>query len=983
MRADCDFHTAPERNSAMTPERWQQVKRVLDAALELPAETRPAYLEGIGAFDAALCREVESLLREHEAAGSQFLNTPVPALLNHSVAAFLGRQLGPYQLTQVIGTGGMGEVYRAVRTDAEYEQQVAIKVVRTGQDLRIVGARLRAERQILATFEHPYIARLLDGGTTGEGIPYLVMELIDGLPITAYCEEHHLDISARLDLFLYVCSAVQYAHERMVIHRDLKPSNILVTREGVPKLLDFGIAKVLEPTAVPVRADVTVATMRVLTPGYASPEQFVGAPVTTASDVYSLGVILYELLTGVKPYPESTAADDQTSAMLAQGPKRPSLAVLAAARAGKGHPAGVAGLTSLPAAASPARLSARLRGDLDSMVLMALRREPQYRYATVEQLAGDIRRHLKRMPVMARKQTLAYRSSRFLARHTVGVSASAVAALALIGGIVMTAHEARIAESHRNRAERRFTDLRELAHSLMFEIHDSIQELPGSTAARKLLVERALKYLDKLRQEAGGDAPLLREVAAAYKRMGDVLGYQYRANLGDTAGALRSYRNNLAILQALPTSSTGPEDPTRLAEAYRMVGEMLLVSNDLRGALENLRRAVYLGEQQARSYPNNFEVLSELTRAYDAMADTLSGMFNAASLADNAGAVTFRQKALETNERLISLKPQDPEIRRRSVLRAVKLGDQLLLEGRWREAGPQYLRAKNLLQELTAHADNSTLLEELQDLYTREDTITKMQGDYSAAVDADRAALGIAKQLSDKDPRDAQARLAVAIDYSNLADALSGAGVSSEARGAIGEALRIAQEVVALSPENAEFRGVQAAIYETAGDVYSAAGERAVALRNYRQSADIVAQSRAADPANADARLRLAAIMNSEAAMLASLRDTTAAAATYQEALQLAHPDIGGPHPNEQALYSTADSYSGLGQAEALLAGSATSRAAQREHWQKACSLYRQSLDVWKSVKEPAPISPDGYHATTPNTISRQLALCEHALHSP
>ncbi len=954
--------------------------------MEVAVSRRLEYLEELGRRDAALRAEVESLLREHETAGSRFLGAPAAAVLELPSDRFVGRQLGPYRLIETIGMGGMGEVYRAVRADAEYEQQVAVKLVRTGQDLAIVGGRLRAERQILATFEHPNIARLLDGGTTEEGVPYLVMELIEGEPITVYCKARRLDTGARLELFLTVCSAVQYAHQRMVVHRDLKPSNILVTRDGVPKLLDFGIAKILEPGAVPVRTDATMTAMRVLTPQYASPEQIAGEPVTAASDVYSLGVVLYELLTGVRPHANGATLSDRTGTALTREPNKPSAAVLEAARADARDPAAATrDVIALPAEGAAARLSARLRGDLDNIVLMALRREPARRYASVEQLAEDIRRHLEHLPVRARKPTLRYRASSFVARHAFGSAATALIALGLLAGVIITTREARIAEAQRVRAERRFNDLRELAHALMFEIHDAIQELPGSTAARKLLVERALKYLDSLRTEAGGDRVLLREIAAAYKRMGDVLGYQYRANVGDTAGALQSYRKNLAIREALAAGSTSTEDTMRLAEAHRMVGEMLVVSNDLKGSLQNLQRAVELGEQAARAHPDDFELAAELGRAYEATADTLFGYFNSASLADSGAAMPYREKAQETNERLARLRPQEPELRRRSAVTTTKLGDQLLLDGQWREAGGYYLRAEKIFEELAAaNADSSTTLEQLREIYTRVDTLRKMEGNPAAALEIDRAALRIAQQLSARDPRDVQARLGVAIDYSNLADSAAALGKHVEGREAILEALRIMQQVVALSPKNSEFRGVEASLYQTAGDVYRASGDAAQALRSYRQAADIVGQTQAEDPANADARLRLAAILNSEGSMLASLREIPAATALYKKALQLADPAAQGAHPNEQALYSTADSYSGLGQIEALLATTAAvSPAAQSEHWRQACSWYHRSLEVWKSVKEPGLLSPEGFRTTPPNLVARQLARCENAVGRP
>jgi serine/threonine protein kinase len=310
-------------------DRWQQVRAILDSAIDLPAESRPEYLDKACATDVELRSEVESLLLSHEQAGSEFLNTPVVDLRTFDTgvdkkSSHLGRRVGVYQILEEIGSGGMGEVYRASRADGQYDKQVAIKLIRIGLDSPYMIERFRHERQILASLDHPNIARLLDGGTTDDGVPYLVMELIDGIPIDRYCEERDLEVPERLQLFTQVCAAVQYAHQRLVIHRDIKPNNILVTEDGTPKLLDFGIAKILDPSA---GAETTL--VRPMTPEYASPEQIRGEPITTATDVYSLGVVLYRILTGKSPYAETTRTPHEFAQQICEAePTRPSLAVL-------------------------------------------------------------------------------------------------------------------------------------------------------------------------------------------------------------------------------------------------------------------------------------------------------------------------------------------------------------------------------------------------------------------------------------------------------------------------------------------------------------------------------------------------------------------------------------------------------------------------------------------------------------------------------
>jgi len=311
----------------VTPERWQQIRGVFDQASALRLDARAAFLDQACATDSDLRHEVESLLLADDKAGTGFLNTPAIDLTRRfegdNSSSRVGRRIGAYHILTQIGHGGMGEVYRASRADGQYEKEVAIKLVRGGYDTASVLERFRHERQILASLDHPNIARLLDGGTTDEGIPYLVMELIEGTPIDQYCNANQLNVSQRLRLFVQVCSAVQYAHQRLVIHRDIKPGNILVTQEGVPKLLDFGIAKILDPTA---GAETTMAGP--MTPEYASPEQIRGEPITTATDVYSLGVVLYHLLTGRSPYPKNTHAPHEFARVICEWePERPSTVI--------------------------------------------------------------------------------------------------------------------------------------------------------------------------------------------------------------------------------------------------------------------------------------------------------------------------------------------------------------------------------------------------------------------------------------------------------------------------------------------------------------------------------------------------------------------------------------------------------------------------------------------------------------------------------
>jgi serine/threonine-protein kinase len=476
----------------VTPERWNDIKTLLDEALEVPPEERDAFLATIAGSDAELVREVKALLALETQLGS-FIERPLMRLgANGGAAERAGERLGPYRLVREIGHGGMGTVYLAERADDEFDQRVAVKILKRGLDTDEVVRRFRTERQILAGLDHPNIARLLDGGSTGDGLPYLVMEHVEGRPIDVYCREEGLGLEERLDLFLAVCSAVELAHRNLVVHRDLKPTNILVTAGGVPKLLDFGIAKLLDPQDA--EGMMTVAGWRFLTPEYASPEQVSGAPVTTATDVYSLGVVLYQILADRRPYELA----ERSVAGLAQ--------VLSA-----GDP-------PRPGAVAPAPRAARLAGDLDNIVLKAMRREPERRYGTVEQLADDLRRHLRGMPVRAVPDTVGYRVGKFVRRHRWGVAAAAafVSLLLAFGAVSLVLMQQARTEARRTEA------VTDFMVDEVFALADPDEEL-GPEATVVDLVSRGRQRLqESLQEDPAIRASLLIALGKVAHKLGDL-----------------------------------------------------------------------------------------------------------------------------------------------------------------------------------------------------------------------------------------------------------------------------------------------------------------------------------------------------------------------------------------------------------------------------------------------------------------------------
>jgi serine/threonine protein kinase len=740
----------------MTAHRWQRLEELFHAMLALPPEQRAAALAESCGDDDELRAEVERLLRA-DAHASAFVGSAA-AELGRVAASVMpsGGHIGVYRIVRELGRGGMGTVFLAERADAQFEMRVAIKLIKRGMDSEAVLERFRHERQILAGLEHPNIARMLDGGTSEDGLSYFVMEYVDGVPIDEYCRTHHLPVDARLQLFREVCGAVAYAHQQLVVHRDIKPSNILVTAERVPKLLDFGIAKLVEADDT---ATLTAFGAQAMTPQYASPEQLRGARVTTVSDVYALGVLLYELLAGERPYEVAGRSPDEIRQIVAAtAVAKPS--TIAARRGDEG-------------------LARRLRGDLDSIVLTAMRLDPAERYASVALLADDVRRHMEALPVTARGDSWTYRAARFVRRRRLGVAAAAAIVLSLIGGVIATSWQARVASAERARAERRFADVRRLSTSFLFEFHDAIATLPGSTKARLLVVSKALEYLDSLAAEAAGDRELQKELAAAYDRVGDVQGNPGAANLGDIEGAINSYRKAEAIRRALvadaPDSLAARVD---IATSTMRIGYADFARGAVQDAVAKFREALATREAAyAAGVPSKSVARAALAETTARLCTTLI------AVGDVAGAISNCQRNLALTEELLRERPDDRAIQVMHAVNAIGLGNALRLNRQPDEAATQLADAiRQHEQLLTGNPLDAEMKRRLAVAYTylANVHIDKKQPDQ--ASEAFGRAIKELEGLAKADPANARIRTELSYMLNQRVRILMASGHRDEAR---------------------------------------------------------------------------------------------------------------------------------------------------------------------------------------------------------
>ncbi len=589
----------------MTPERLQHIRAVFESVAELRPDDRHRILADARQADPSLVAEVELLVAAHQRRGdfmepadrgSPFSPPRPPKRI------LAGSRIGSYEIVQEIGRGGMGTVYEAARIDGSFRKRVAIKIIRATLLTESMHERFRRERQILAGLDHPNIAGILDGGATETGRPYFVMEYVSGVRIDRYCRDHRLGIEGRLDLFSRVCDAVQYAHDHLIVHCDLKPGNILVTPEGAVKLLDFGIAKILADPAQTQPASLAASAL-ILTPEYASPEQVLGRPITAATDVYLLGVLFYELLTGLNPmHGGGELPHEMMSAVCERIPVRPSVAVSGAVSGGFHG------------------WRRQLKGELDDIAMLALQKDPGRRYSSVAQFRDDLVCYRNRLPVMAQGVRFGYRAEKFLRRNLAALSAVTLVIFSLAAGIVVSLGEARrarqeqhvadqqrsiadvqrrfaqaqeaaaerarrqtaiqetraeqkadeagqqraLANVERARAEKRLGELRSLVTTLLFDLHDGIRDLAGSAGARRLVLAKAQQYLEILSTESGGDLQLQRELASAYEKTGDLLHDAIGPGSAD-GGSLANYQKAFELRQAISRQGrTRSRRPTRL-----------------------------------------------------------------------------------------------------------------------------------------------------------------------------------------------------------------------------------------------------------------------------------------------------------------------------------------------------------------------------------------------------------------------------------
>jgi serine/threonine protein kinase/tetratricopeptide (TPR) repeat protein len=785
------------------------VEEIFADALSHDRAARPSLIAERCGPRLDLRLEIEALLAAHDRLDS-FLQPADPdrPLDVRTSPAWAGTLVGQYRLGERIGEGGMGDVYLAERADGLFAHRVAVKLTRASVRDTEGARRFRAERQILASLQHPNIVTLIDGGATPDDQAYLVMEHVDGVSITRYVRERALALEHRLALLSQVCRAVQYAHQRGIVHRDLKPGNILVTSDGVPKVLDFGVAKLLETSGIE-GSTVTGLFPGPLTPNYASPEQVRGLPVTTACDVYALGVLAYEVITGVRPYDTAgKSLEDVIDIVVRTDPPRPSAA------AGAGPSSG------------PERR--RLKGDLDAIVVKAMAKEPERRYGSAGELADDLERFLAGKPVVAREPSAAYILRRLATRNKVAVGVGAASLVIILGALGAALWQRQAAVRAQGRAEQRFKEVRQLANTLIFKIHDAVAPLAGSTPVRQTIVNEALAYLERLEREAGRDESLRLELAGAYQQIGGILGDPGRANLGDRSGALAQYeraRNLVRPLADHPEASSAAV--ASLVRVNNLLAVLLFHRNEKERAMAVAREGVAYAERQLLR-----PVVDTQARDLVAKATFTLAMVQP----EYTNAVPHWRRAGELFEAELMDRPDDPGRQRNVALVAKYLGNALYGLNDFEGGLIQYRRALAIDQKrFDANPTNRIVqFDYAIDLANVAASLEQLR-DSSGAREMYVRSLEVRQKLADSDPKDMLSRGRVGYLHIRLATLERLSGRLESAAIHAREAVRIEEAVFSVTKDAASRRELAAALHELA--LSEAAGGRAArACGLHRQS---------------------------------------------------------------------------------------------------------------------------------------------------
>jgi len=672
---------------------------------------------------------------------------------------WIGCDAGPYRIERLLGRGGMGAVYLASRHDGEFQLRVAVKVLASRLVSSVMLERFAIERQILANLSHPNIVRLLDGGVTAGGEPYLVMEYVDGVPLDQWVKRNAtrpkgLELRKVMELFVCICDAVSAAHRKLVIHRDLKPANILVTDSGEPKLLDFGTSKLLEGSSAGSR--LTEMGFRAFTPEYASPEQVLGGKlVSTPSDVYSLGVILYRLASaGVPPYRFGAQSSAEYVRVLNDVEPAP--------------PSQVSG-------------RAELRGDLDAIILKAMRKDPDQRYGGAGELAADLRAWLEGRPVSAREPTWSYRVSRLILKHRVALTAGGAVALVLATGTALTASAAREARRQEALANRQFRNVRELNRALLFDFFDEVQKLPGSMDVQKQIVNQSLEYIRSMQKEAPDDVEASYDLVDAYMRLGNVYGNPYYDNLSNPKAGTEALQMGLDLATSLLRRNPSDDRARRLmAHTYQNMGEVLLGAADAQGAGERLRKAIAEFDQLSARPSASADALVDAASAHGALSDIVLGIHGGKR--DEVAAESELHRAIELNHQAVKAAPDYARGRRSLVVHQFKMG-RLVMDTRPGDAATAFDAALRELEKLPREIRSSIeILRLIAAIEWRSAAAWNAIGDHDQALQHARESRRMCKSIERLDPSNSRSQmdLAAALYHEASSLDLRGAAAASE-----------------------------------------------------------------------------------------------------------------------------------------------------------------------------------------------------------